>query len=204
MDFVATCQRIADIHSFNCQVEALRKDFEAKSKGKLPPIGIKVTYAENMLAIVKIIQRLHERFYPTWQEAYEARKKLGIIQPREYQRRHKEDPRLPPSPSGLYVQDWQRRGGWHGFLDRKKLPSHKSWTSGRYQTWEQAAASCKAWKIRHEREYHEWGRRVDPNLPLNPELTYPDVWEKNGGWKGFLFWYEEPKAKIVPMQRRRL
>ncbi|MDB5255176.1 MAG: integrase family protein [Candidatus Nomurabacteria bacterium] len=57
-----------------------------------------------------------EIFYPTWQEASKAARKLGATSRRKYKSSSKENPRLPACPDAVYV-DFP---DWYTFLGKKK------------------------------------------------------------------------------------
>jgi len=55
-----------------------------------------------------------KNIYSTWQEASVVAKKLGIVKCLDYNRRHKEDARLPSNPNTFY-SDFP---GWKIFLSK--------------------------------------------------------------------------------------
>ncbi|HIF9084649.1 TPA: gamma-mobile-trio integrase GmtZ [Photobacterium damselae] len=55
----------------------------------------------------------HKYIYPTYLEAANAARQLGIINGNDYQTRYKTDPRLPSSPYSYYKKQWK---DWHSFL----------------------------------------------------------------------------------------
>lgn len=60
-------------------------------------------------------------YYPTWEEAAEAARRLGITRKSDYWKRYDLDPKLPMSPEFCYRDVFNLRGGWPGFLGRPCL-----------------------------------------------------------------------------------
>lgn len=104
--------------------------------------------------------------YGTCQEASRAAIALGIKGNKEYNKRYKEDPRLPSAPSVFYA-DFP---GWMVFLD-----------TGFYKTWQEATRAIIALGIKSQREYAK-RYKEDSHLPSNPHRFYADF----QGWNEFL------------------
>lgn len=115
--------------------------------------------------------------YPTWEEASEAVQRLGIKSEPQYKRRYKEDPRLPSNPNIHFKDVWAKKGNWPPFLGKR--------VKNFYPTWEQASGAARSFGFRGQIEYKR-SYKQDSRLPSNPNINYAGVWEKNGGWPGFL------------------
>ncbi len=122
-------------------------------------------------------------FYPTWEEASLAARRLGIKTYEEYKIRYREDARLTSIPHRLYASVWKQRGGWYGFLGTETTY---------YSTWEEASAAAQRLHLTNRTEYR-YGRPKDPKLHSAPNTIYTSVWKKNGGWPGFLGTLKESK-----------
>jgi len=105
-------------------------------------------------------------FYPTYKEARDAVKRLSITSPRDYQKRYKEDPRLPSNPH-IYYKD----KGWIGWSEffGKETPDF-------YPTYKEAKSAVRRLGIFTGGEYRK-RHREDPRLPSSPDRQY-----KNKGW----------------------
>lgn len=107
--------------------------------------------------------------YETWQEAGKAAANLGIRNYREYQRRFKEDPRLPGAPYQTYTD-------FPGFPIFIGLRSVKM-----SATWEEAGRIAKKLGIKTYTQYKAEHSK-DDRLPKAPENVYDDF----PGYKVFL------------------
>ncbi|HEY5509494.1 MAG TPA: integrase repeat-containing protein [Prolixibacteraceae bacterium] len=100
------------------------------------------------------------KIYPTYAEAKEAVKRLGIKTYTEYKKRYKEDTRLPRNPSRSYLNT-----GWIGFdhfLGIMKMP---------FYPFEEAKEVVLRLKITSENDYRL--RHIeDIRLPSSPERYY--------------------------------
>ena len=104
--------------------------------------------------------------YPTCYEAKQAVKKLGISSQAEYNKRYKEDPRLPSSPAVIYNgEGWI---SWPNYLGRKTIDF--------YPTYEEARGAVMELKIKSPRDYNK-RYKEDPRLPSNPQKAY-----QGNGW----------------------
>ena len=109
-------------------------------------------------------------FYPTLEEASHAAQALGITTATEYNKRYKEDPRLPSNPHHIYADEWS---SWPVFLGTE---------SRFYPTLEEASHAAQALGITTGSEYKK-RYKEDPRLPSEPQHTYADGWR---GWPVFL------------------
>lgn len=114
--------------------------------------------------------------YKSWKEASDAAKKLSIKTTREYQKKYKNDAKLPSCPIRNYPREWQINNGWVGFLGLDNC---------KYATWKQASIATKKLKIGSRAEYKE-RYKEDPKLPADPREFYATDWKLNGSWKGFI------------------
>jgi hypothetical protein len=117
---------------------------------------------------------LQSNTYEDIADASKAARALKIRCRKEYDKRYKEDLRLHSCPSRKYKNDWKIFGGWDKFLEREH-----------YKTIEEAALAVKKLDIKNVNEYFE-KYILDDKLPTNPNITYKDVWKKNGGWRCIL------------------
>ncbi|HHM8335801.1 TPA: integrase repeat-containing protein, partial [Pseudomonas aeruginosa] len=110
-------------------------------------------------------------FYPTFAEAQAAAQALGIKSLLDYQKRYREDPRLPSAPDRLYAD-----AGWMGWYDFHGKERHNF-----YPTYAEAQAAVQALSIKsnpdYTKRYHE-----DPRLPSAPDRVYADA--------GWMDWYD--------------
>ncbi len=111
--------------------------------------------------------------YTTWKEAGVAGNRLGIKGYSEYQKRCREDPRLPSTPWQFYP-DFP---GWSVFLNTGR----KTRIQNPYTTWKEASVAAQGLGIKISTEYPE-RYREDPRLPSNPWSFYSDF----PGFKTFL------------------
>ena len=107
-------------------------------------------------------------FYPTWQEAAEAARRLGIKGETEYFEKYKQDPLLYRNPQVAYA-DFP---GWRKFI---KGPDDY------YPTWQEAAEAARRLGIKKSIEYYIM-YKGDKRLPSNPDKFYADF----PGFKKFL------------------
>jgi superfamily II DNA or RNA helicase/RNA polymerase subunit RPABC4/transcription elongation factor Spt4 len=106
--------------------------------------------------------------YPTWQEASEAAKRLGITTQSEYRIRYKEDQRLPSDPGNFY-SDFPGLSKYFG----KDIY---------YPTWQEASEAAKRLGIKSGRAYKIGERKKDVRLHSAPDKFYSDF----PGWPEFL------------------
>lgn len=117
-----------------------------------------------------IQMRKRDEIYPTWQEAGEAARKLGLESQSQYHKGYKKDPRLPAEPANRY-DDFP---GYAMFL---RGEGEKK----RYPTWHEAGTAAKRLGIKTMDEYKQ-ERLQDPLLPGSPYAVYKDF----PGWNTFL------------------
>jgi superfamily II DNA or RNA helicase len=107
-------------------------------------------------------------FYPTWQEASRAVKRLKISSRREYDKRYREDARLPSSPSYVYPN-------FPSFL------VYLGKRTGRvYKTWQEASEATIRLGISSWKQYINRYKR-DGRLPSDPRKKYKNF----PGWAKF-------------------
>ncbi len=105
--------------------------------------------------------------YPTWEEAGEAARKLGISSMLEYHQKYRQDKLLPSSPWQYY----KNFPGYPIFFGKKNEV---------YVSWQEASAAAKKLGIKGSLGY-QMQYKQDPRLPSNPQRL-------NGfpGWRKFL------------------
>lgn len=116
-------------------------------------------------------------FYPTFSDAQKAVKKLGIYFSTEYQKRYKEDPRLPPNPKRFYLEEWPTKYGWVLFLGKE--------LNSLYPTLSDAQQAAKRLGITSSTQYRK-RYKEDPRLPFSPNQVYFNEWPTKDGWIFFL------------------
>ncbi|WNC70556.1 VPA1269 family protein [Thalassotalea psychrophila] len=115
--------------------------------------------------------------FKTIQEASQSAITLGIQSQSEYNKRYKEDPRLPASPNGFYQNDWEAFGSWYGYLGTEKSDLYKTIQEASQATINLGIQS----QLKYKKRYKE-----DPRLPSAPSETYQKNWEPFGTWYGYL------------------
>jgi hypothetical protein len=121
--------------------------------------------------------------YQTYAEAQAAALALGIVKRPEYEKRFREDPRLPSNPNQFYADaEWI---DWYDFLGNNR-PAF-------YPTYAEAQAAAKALGIKSMPGY-EKRYRQDPRLPATPFQVYAGA--------GWIDWYdflgnENPRAGVA-------
>jgi hypothetical protein len=121
-------------------------------------------YSENWKSWPNFLGKLDE-FYLTYEEAYNAVKKLNITTPHEYQNRYTKDPCLPPKPNQIYVADWQN---WQTFLLPKVINDLKS-----------LKQACKTLGILNSQQYRQIQKKYN-QLPSKPDKKF----------KNWVDWYD--------------
>jgi hypothetical protein len=148
-----------------------------RKKFNVSGAGFKFTFSDEVVDLIEVLKHTEREFYPTWQEASGAAKRLGVRTKEEYTLCYREDNRLPGDPSSLY-RDFP---GWPMFLrDRLKA----------YSTWQQAATAVRRMGIKVQREYYQ-RYKENPRLPGSPASKYKDF----PGWDIFL---RGEKKKLYP------
>ncbi len=113
-------------------------------------------------------KRTRSLIYPTWQEASEAAKRLGLKTATQYREGgYLRDHRLPSEPKNSYP-DFP---GWETFLAKP----------GFYPTWQEAAGAARMLSITTGKEYKQRCKE-DPRLPSDPQGRYSEF----PGWKVYL------------------
>ena len=117
---------------------------------------------------IQFFGRQKKNFYPTWQEAAEAARRLEIKGETQYFEKYKQDPLLYRNPQVAYA-DFP---GWRKFIgDPDKY----------YPTWQEAAEAARRLGIKRSIDYY-YVYKGDGRLPSNPGKFYSDF----PGFKKFL------------------
>ncbi len=101
-------------------------------------------------------------YYPTWQEASQAARALGILSSSKYAKRYKEDPRLHSNPETFY-KDFP---GSYTFFNTEPPKAY-------YPTWQEAAEAVRKLGITDHGQYLK-RYSEDSRLPSNPGSPYKD------------------------------
>ncbi len=115
--------------------------------------------------------------YPTFSEAQQAAIALGITTVREYNRRYKEDPRLPSAPDRTYGKDWPLKNAWPTFLGKKEKEYYSTFSEAQQATIALGITTVTEYKRRY---------KEDPCLPLAPHKIYTEEWPLENAWPIFL------------------
>ena len=120
---------------------------------------------------------MNKKLYLTLSEAIRATALLDIHSKNEYQKRYRENPKLPSNPNQFYSDDWPIENGWNIFLG-KVIKSF-------YPTLAEAKTATALLGIN---SYLEYIRRYkeDLQLPRDPKEIYFEEWPTKNGWKYFL------------------
>ncbi|HDV6135631.1 TPA: VPA1269 family protein, partial [Pseudomonas aeruginosa] len=109
--------------------------------------------------------------YPTYVEAQAAAQALGIKNYPDYNKRYREDPRLPAHPNRAYADaGWI---DWYDFLGNARPDL--------YPTYTETQAVAQALGIKNQPDYNK-RYREDPRLPASPNQAYADA--------GWIDWYD--------------
>lgn len=178
LDFVANVERIATLKKMSDEIAAIHTQYTSQKKRVAEgfandPLHVRgamfdFTFSDFVVDIVELLRRVNVEFYPTWQEASEAAKKLEICDQRQYRERYRHDLRLPSNP----FQSYQDFPGWYIFLG-KEAPY-------RYQTWQEASEAAREIGITTVTQYQK-NYKKDPLLPATPNKIYPGF----PGWPAF-------------------
>ena len=142
------------------------------------PANPNVVYKAEWQGWSHFLDKPNGPFYRTLTEASQATIALGITTHAEYNRRYKEDPRLPSNPNAVYKAEWQ---GWPHFLDKPKERLYRTLTEASQAT----IALGITTRAEYKRRYKE-----DPRLPAEPSAVYKAEWQ---GWPHFL---DKPKERL--------
>ena len=129
------------------------------------------TFSNTVVDLINVMRRMSAGYYPTWQEASEAAKKLGANSQREFAKKRIQDPLMPRHPEWTY-EDFP---GWRIFMGTAER------RSSTYLTLVEAREAAKRLGIKTYGEYHR-RYKEDNQLPSHPELEYSSVWR---GWSVF-------------------
>jgi len=110
------------------------------------------------------------KIFYTYAEAQIAVNSLGIKTITEYNKRYKEDPKLPSVIAETY-KDY-----WNGSIDFFSNENNK------YKSYEEAKNVVHGMGFRTHIEYRK-GYKIDTRLPYSPNKLYKDDWV---GWKEYL------------------
>jgi len=183
LDFVGNLERIqlvlemmnkvSDLHEQFTPRGEMEREGYARQRFEVSGKGFEFTFSDEVVDLMEILQNCERDFYPTWQEAGEATKKLGIRSQDQYRQRYKKDPRLPSAPDATY----------------KDFPGFTIFLEIFYLTVSEAATAAQALGIKSAGEYKKKYKK-DPKLNSAPDRHYKDF----PGWPKFLNlkkgWYE--------------
>lgn len=172
LDFVANCERIKMVRKLWHRIEDIRHTGEGRGAEQIAPMTLNMDghqFDETLIRIFDILDKIDSIFYPTWQEAAESSKRLGVKNVDDYREKYKNDNRLPSDPREYY-DDFP---SWVIFLGKK--------VKDFYETWQEASEVAKKLGAKSEDDYRTKYKK-DPRLPFAPQAYYDDF----PGWVIFL------------------
>lgn len=159
--------RISDLHEkYTSKDERKREGYE-RERFEVSGKGFKFTFSDKIVDLMEVLEHVDRDLYPTWQEASEAAKKLGITGSKEYRikKKYKLDPKLPADPH-LKYKDFPGYAVFFGGRPRKEGREY-------YPTWKTASKAARILQIKNREEYRI-KRKQDSKLPARPEEYYCD------------------------------
>jgi superfamily II DNA or RNA helicase len=166
LDFVGNLERIQMVLEMMNRISDLHEQFTPKrerecegyirERFEVSGRGFEFTFSDKVVDLMKVLEHCEREFYPTWQEASRAARRIGIKGTLEYAKRYKEDLRLPHSP-----RRYSDFPGFPIFFGRAE----------RYGTWQEAARAARRLGITSRKEYARLYER-DPRLPSSPIRFY--------------------------------
>lgn len=169
-------KRIADLHDQYTPAEEKKREGYSRQVFEVSGNGFEFTFSDTVVDLMKVLEHCERQFYPTWKEASEAIRRLGITSWSQYRKKFSKDERLPYNPDRVYP-DFP---GIHEFVGKEKT-SH-------YPTWQEASAATIALGITTPKQYKK-RRTEDPRLPSHPEETY-------GDFPSFSEFFGRPKREV--------
>ena len=156
---------------------------------RLPSTPSKYYRKEGWNGMPDFLDKPYADKYTKYTDAKKAVRKLQIKSRREYNRRYKEDSRLPSNPEDIYVGI-----GWIDYNHFLGIEKHNF-----YETYVEAKQAVRKLGIKSRKEYIE-GKRYKEDLRLPSQ---PNVYYKDKGWtKWSDFWgtryltYEDARVAV--------
>ena len=116
-------------------------------------------------------------YYPTYEKAREAARRLYCRTTVDYQKKRKEDTMLHSQPKWFYEDNgWVN---WDDFLGREPKPKPNY-----YPTYKEARKVVRAAGILTSKEYFKYRKEEDPRLPPDPTWLYGNEWKFWGEFLG--------------------
>ena len=123
-DFVSNLERIelvremmnkiSDLHEKFTSAEERKKEGYIRESFEVSGKGFEFTFSDQIVDLMSVLNHCRSEFYPTWQEASSAVKKMKIRSRIDYENRYKKDKKLPSAPYDIYT-DFP---GWDKFIGR--------------------------------------------------------------------------------------
>jgi superfamily II DNA or RNA helicase len=189
LDFVGNLERIqlvlkmmnkiSDLHEKYTPRGEMEREGYTRQHFEVSGKGFEFTFSDKVVDLMKVLEHCEREFYPTWQEASVAARKLGIKSQKDYVRLYKNDPRLPSAPS-----NYPGFPGLRVFLTGKDKEKF-------YPNWTAASKASKRLGFTTAQQYRTQ-YKCDPRLPSTPEETYTDF----PGW--LMFIRGETKKEYYP------
>ncbi len=182
LDFVGNLERIKLVQEMMNKISDLYEKFtprkEIEREGYVRQLfevsgkGFEFTFSDNVVDLMEVLEHCEREFYPTWQDASEAAKKLKALTCIDYWKKYMQNPRLPRKPHEVYMNF----PGYEVFLK-----GYKTKLRPIYRTWQDASDSARKLRIKTSKEY-PYRYMEDPKLPAAPDSIYKDF----PGWPEFL------------------
>ncbi len=173
LDFVGNLERIqlvlemmnkiSDLHEEYTPKGEIEREGYVRQKFEVSGKGFEFTFSDKVVDLMKVLEHCERDFYPTWQEASDSAKALGIDNRDEYLKRYGEDEKLTSNPRQSYA-DFP---GWPTFLGRQKRVTDP------YLTWQEAGKAARKLGVKTNRDYLRLYKK-DPRLPCQLYRVYPD------------------------------
>jgi len=103
--------KISDLHEKFTPKKEIEEEGYVRGQFEVSGKGFEFTFSDEIVDLMKVLEHCQEDFYSTYEEASQAAQKLGIKLKTEYERRYKEDSRLPSTPNRTY-----KDSGWINWL----------------------------------------------------------------------------------------
>ena len=172
LDFVANIDRIKQVAKLTKEIERFggtqTREKETHALGTPLHVqgdGFRFDFSDQVVNLLSILERLERDFYPTWQEAGVAARKIGIKGQTDYWKNYKKDIRLPFDVYNFY-KDFP---GFSIFLKGTGVDLSKRLKP--YRTWQEASKAAIKLGIKTQPEY-EQRYTEDPRLRVNLRKIY--------------------------------
>lgn len=178
LDFVGNLERIqlvlemidkiSDLHEKYTSERARKREGYKRERFEVSGAKFEFTFSDKVVDLMRVLEHVGSDFYPTWQEASAAARRLGLTKIKDYLDGYRHDPRLPS-----YPRQYENYPGDSIFFGREKR--------NLYKTWQEASRAAMALGIKSAMDYRG-KKKADPRLPGSPEVLYKNF----PGWERYL------------------